>query len=136
MNIYEEIMILSPELDEKGVEDIFRKVNEIITSKGGEVIRREDWGIKKLAYELNRYQKGYYILILFRSLPSVIPDLERMARVTEQVIKIMVVKIKKKRHIDAIMSSIKSEEPASATPTLHEGGDSVEVDRSGGEDVQ
>ncbi|GAB4540159.1 MAG: hypothetical protein Fur0020_09200 [Thermodesulfovibrionia bacterium] len=117
MNIYEEVIILDPTLDEKGVEDILQKVNDIITSNGGEVLKKEDWGVKKLAYELNKYQKGRYILLLFRSIPSIIPELERFARITEQIVKIMVVKIKKKRHITAVMAPINAEEPTTVTST-------------------
>lgn len=120
MNIYEKVMILDPRLDENGVEDILKKVNDIITRNGGEILKREDWGVKKLAYELNKYQKGHYILLLFKSVASAIPELERLAKVTEQIVKIMVVKIKKKRHIEAIISYLKTEESA---VTTHQQGD-------------
>lgn len=126
MNIYEEVMILDPGLDEKGVEDILKKVNDIITRNGGEVLKKEDWGIKKLAYELNKYQKGHYILLLFKSIPSVIPELERLARVTEQIVKIMVVKIKKRRHIETIMASLKTEEQTSDVTTPQVGDSPIE----------
>lgn len=135
MNIYEEVMILDPGLDEKGVEDILKKVNDIITRNGGEVLKKEDWGIKKLAYELNKYQKGHYILLLFKSIPSVIPELERLARVTEQIVKIMVVKIKKRRHIETIMASLKTEEQTSDVTTPQVGDSPIESATLGGKDV-
>jgi len=113
MNIYEEIMILDPGLDDKGVEDTVQKVRDIIIRGGGEILKTESWGIKKLAYELNKREKGYYILFLFKSPPSIISELERHARVTEQIVKIMVVKLQKKKHIEAVMAPLEAEKTAS-----------------------
>lgn len=138
MNLYEKVMILDPGLDEKRVEDIVQNVRDIITRHGGDVLKIEDWGVRKLAYELNKRQKGHYILILFKSPPSVISELERHTKVTEQIVKIMVVKLKKKRHIEAVMASLKpertqSEETAPSTPS--QGETPVELSEVGGKNV-
>ncbi len=138
MNLYEKVMILDPSLDEKGVEDIVQKVKDIITHRGGEILKIENWGIKKLAYELKKRQKGYYVLLLFKSPPSVISELERNAKVTEQIVKIMVFKLKKKRHIEAVMASLQTEEPTTnetMESITQQGETPVELSKGGGEDV-
>jgi len=140
LNIYEKIMILDPGLDEKGVEETIQKVKEIITRGGGEILKTEEWGIKKLAYKLNKREKGYYVLLLFKSPPSVIPDLERHARVTEQIVKIMVVKLQKKREIDAVMASLEAERTATmqSGPSTNQEEITSPAERAveGGTDVQ
>jgi small subunit ribosomal protein S6 len=135
MNLYEKIMILDPGLDEERVEEAVQRVRDIITRGGGEVLKTENWGIRKLAYELNKREKGYYILLLFKSPPSLIPELERHARVTEQIVKIMIIKIHKKRHIEAVMASLETEKTA-GEGTIQQDTTSPETTGGGGEDVQ
>jgi len=134
MNLYEKIMILDPGLDEEKIEEATQKVRDIIIRGGGEILKTENWGIRKLAYELNKREKGYYILLLFKSPPSLIPELERHARVTEEIVKIMIIKIYKKRHIEAIMASLetggaKSEETTMGQQDAVSPGDPVEGER-------
>lgn len=106
MNLYEKIMILDPGLDAKAVEDTVEKVKEKITKQGGEILKSENWGTRKLAYELNKRDKGIYILLLFKSPPSTILELERFCKVTDTVIKFMVVRLQKKKQIEAVMASL------------------------------
>lgn len=110
MNLYEKIMILDPDLDEKTMEETVEKVKGLITRHGGEILKLEHWGKRKLAYELNKRQQGYYILLLFKSSPSTIGEIEKFCKVTDPVIKFMVVKLQKKRHIEAVMSSLTKED--------------------------
>lgn len=106
MNLYEKIMILNPGLDTKAVEETVEKVKEKITKQGGEILKSENWGTRKLAYELNKQDKGIYILLLFKSPPSTILELERFCKVTDTIIKFMVVRLQKKKQIEAVMASL------------------------------
>lgn len=106
MNLYEKIMILNPGLDTKAVEETVEKVKEKITKQGGEILKSENWGTRKLAYVLNKHDKGIYILLLFKSPPSTILELERFCKVTDTIIKFMVVKLQKKKQIEAVMASL------------------------------
>ena len=106
MNLYEKIMILNPGLDTKAVEETVEKVKEKITKQGGEILKSENWGTRKLAYILNKHDKGIYILLLFKSPPSTILELERFCKVTDTIIKFMVVRLQKKKHIEAVMASL------------------------------
>ncbi|MBS1111828.1 MAG: rpsF [Nitrospirae bacterium] len=106
MNLYEKIMILNPGLDTKAVEETVEKVKEKITKQGGEILKSENWGTRKLAYVLNKHDKGIYILLLFKSPPSTILELERFCKVTDTIIKFMVVRLQKKKQIEAVMASL------------------------------
>lgn len=91
MNNYEMIVILKPNLEEDQKSQALQRLYDAIDSNGtlGEV---DDWGIKKLAYEINHLQEGNYVLINFESEPTIIKELERRAQITDQIIKYLVVK--------------------------------------------
>lgn len=105
MNFYENIIILDPNLDDKTIEDAIERVKNMIIKKGGEVLKSENWGHKKLAYGLKKQKKGIYILLLFKAPPSVIAELERFYKLFDPLLKFLVIKLKKKQ-IEAVTSSL------------------------------
>lgn len=125
MDIYEKIVIIDPNIDDTAAEETVGKIKDIIISKGGEILKTENWGRRKLAYILNKHQKGNYILILFKSPPTTILHLERFCKVTDSVIKFMVVKLTKKKQIESVLLSIKEAEKKKQTET-------AEADTEGG----
>jgi small subunit ribosomal protein S6 len=106
MNLYEKIMILDPNLDENGVNDVVERAKEKIIKQGGEILKSENWGSRRLAYQLKKQEKGFYVLLLFKAPPSTILELEHFARVSDAIIKIMVVRIFKKKQVEAVMASV------------------------------
>lgn len=117
MHLYEKIVILDPDLDDSAAEETVGKIKDIIINKGGEILKTENWGRRKLAYELNKRQKGNYVLLLFTSPPATITDLERFCKVTDPVIKFMVVKITKKKQIESVLSSLKATDTEKSSET-------------------
>lgn len=105
MNYYEKIVILDPNLDDGAVEGFIEKIKDVIIKQGGEILKTDNWGRRKLAYELNKQQKGNYTLLLFKSPPSTIAELERLCKVADSIIKFMVVKLTKKKQIEAALPS-------------------------------
>jgi small subunit ribosomal protein S6 len=106
MNLYEKVMILNPGLDSKAVEETVEKIKDKITKQGGEILKSENWGARKLAYELNKHDKGIYVMLLFKSPASTIAELERLCKVTDTIIKFMVVRLQRKKQIEAVMASL------------------------------
>jgi small subunit ribosomal protein S6 len=106
MTLYEEIMILDPNLDENAINEIVENVKDKIIKQGGEILKSENWGSRKLAYQLNKQEKGHYIVLLFKAPPTTIQELERYAMITDAINKIMVIKVVKKKHVDAVMASL------------------------------
>lgn len=97
MNIYENVVILNPSLGEEDVKSAIAKISEIITGSGGEVLKIDNWGKKKLAYELNKQKFGFYILFLFRSPSATIKKIEDYFKVYDPVLKFMVIRLNKKQ---------------------------------------
>lgn len=90
MNKYEMIVILKPNLEEEAKSTILQRMYDTINQNGtlGEV---DDWGIKKLAYEIDKFSEGNYVLVNFEADPSLIKELERRAQIADPIIKYLVV---------------------------------------------
>ena len=91
MNNYETILILNPEM---GADDIDSLVNNIKTliNNNGEVISTESWGLRVLAYPIQKHNKGYYVLMEFKSTPEFIDELNRNYNIEESIMKHIIVK--------------------------------------------
>jgi len=128
MNYYEKIVILDPNLDDAAVEEFNGKIKDVIIKQGGELFKVENWGRRKLAYELNKQQKGNYTLFQFKSPAPTIIEIEKLCKVTDSVLKFMVIKLTKKKQIESILptaadTSVKTDE---AIPAAAEGVQSEE----------
>lgn len=97
MNIYENIVILNPSLTEEEVKSATDKISDLVTSSGGEVLKVDHWGKRKLAYELNKQKLGYYLLFLLKTPPLTIRRIEDYFKVFDPVIKFMVIRLGKKQ---------------------------------------
>ena len=97
MNWYESMVILNPTLNEEEIKSAIEKVSELIKKSGGEVYKADNWGKRKLAYELNKQKMGVYIFFLFKSPSSVIGKIEGYFKVFDPVIKFMAIRLGKKQ---------------------------------------
>ncbi len=95
MNHYETVFILTPVLSDDQVKEAVKKFNDFIASKGGEVIWEEDWGLKKLAYQIQHKKTGFYHLIEFKMNPEDVKALDLAFRRDEKVIRHLIVKLDK-----------------------------------------
>lgn len=117
MNIYENIIIFNAALSDEDIETVASKIKDIITGSGGEILKADNWGRRKLAFEIKKQKKGLYMLLLFRSDPSVVKKLESHYKVTDSVIKFMVVRLGKK----ALAAGVaKTETSSAAAPAAAE----------------
>lgn len=91
MNQYESIIIVNPNLDEAGLKALEEKFTGLI-NENGKLESVENMGKKKLAYEIKKNKEGYYIIFKFESKPEAIAELERIYKITDEVIKFIVVK--------------------------------------------
>lgn len=97
MNIYENIVILNASLTDEEIESSIAKIKNLITNSGGEVLKIDTWGRKKLAYEIKKQKKGFYVLLIYKTPPSTIKKLEEFYKVFDPVIKYMVIKLNMKQ---------------------------------------
>ena len=93
MAFYESVVITRPELTESQVENLTSELIEIITTENGKVQSTENWGLRNLAYKINKNKKGHYFLINIDCNPSAIFEYERQMRINEDIIRFLTIKI-------------------------------------------
>ena len=91
MNKYETVFIINPSVEVAGVNELTQKFSDLINSDG-KVESVEEMGKRKLAYEIKKNSEGIYVLINFEANPALIKELERVYRITDEVIKFIVVR--------------------------------------------
>ena len=91
MNKYESVVIVNPNLEEESVTSLINKFSDLINTDG-KVDSVEELGKKKLAYEIKKQKEAYYLIFKFEANPELISELERNYRITDEVIKFIVVK--------------------------------------------
>lgn len=91
MRQYETIFIINPDLDESQTNDVIEGVKTAIGSGGGKILRVDPWGKKRLAYAVKQHTDGYYVCIVFESSPEFVSQLSGHYRITERIIKHIVV---------------------------------------------
>ncbi len=91
MNKYESVVIINPNVEENALKELIERFQTLINTDG-KVEQVNELGKKKLAYEIKKNKEGYYIVYDFEANPSLIAELERNYRITDEVIKFIVVK--------------------------------------------
>lgn len=89
MNNYETVFILTPDLSAEQTKETVDKFISIITDNGGELVNREEWGMRKLAYPIQAKSTGYYVFVEFKSEPSFIETLEVNYRRDDKVMRFL-----------------------------------------------
>ena len=90
-NKYEAAIVLSVAQGEEATAALKDKFNDLI-EKNGTVVNVDDWGKRRLAYLINDEPEGYYVFFTFESEPSFPTELERIAKITDGVLRVMVTK--------------------------------------------
>ncbi|MDO4567016.1 MAG: 30S ribosomal protein S6 [Oscillospiraceae bacterium] len=90
-NSYETIMVLSTTLDEEATKALIEKFTSLIAANGV-VESVDEWGRRKLAYEINDESEGYYVLVNFKSEPDFVKELTRVYQITDHVLRTIVVR--------------------------------------------
>ena len=87
---YELMLIINPALGEEGIASVVERFKTLI-EKNGTLAEVDEWGTRRLAYEINPINEGYYVLISFNSAPDLPAEVERIANITDGVIRSLVV---------------------------------------------
>ena len=91
MNKYETVFIINPNVEESGVKALIEKFSTLINNDG-KVEKVDELGKRKLAYEIKKFKEGIYVAVSFEANPQLIKELERIYRITDDVIKFIVVR--------------------------------------------
>ena len=95
MNQYETVFILTPVLSDEQMKETVAKFKKTLTDKGAEIVNEETWGLKKMAYPIQKKSTGFYCLVEFKAEPSVVKVLETAFRRDEKIIRFQTVKLDK-----------------------------------------
>jgi small subunit ribosomal protein S6 len=98
---------------EDDVRSFTERYSQLVKTSGGEIIKIEDWGLKRLAYLVKKKERGRYILFDFVGMPALISEMERQFKISEDVMKYLSVKLDHEVDLEAFKSAPKGEaEPA------------------------
>lgn len=92
MNSYELLYIIDNELSDEAKEAVIARISAVVTDNGGTIDEVDKWGTRRLAYPINYKSEGYYVLVNFSAAPSLPTELERVMRITDSIVRFMVVK--------------------------------------------
>ncbi|WP_087973905.1 30S ribosomal protein S6 [Oceanobacillus rekensis] len=92
MRKYEIMYIVRPDIEEEALTALVERFNKILTDNGAEIAKVDEKGKKRLAYEINDYRDGYYILINFSSGDEAINEFDRLAKFSDDIIRHIVIR--------------------------------------------
>jgi len=109
MAFYESIFILRSSLSDEETAAVQEKMKGALEKHGASIIKTENWGKKKLAYEVAHERRGTYTLLQFEAGGNVVSELERMYRLEDSVLKFLTVRIKEKDLQEAAVETVESD---------------------------
>ena len=92
MREYEVMAILDPEADEQKVGGVVDRITQILSERGGEVSNVDRMGRRRLAHEINRRSEGIYVLVVFKSEPEALVELDRALSFADEVIRFKIIR--------------------------------------------
>lgn len=95
MRKYEVMYIIRPNIEDEAKKALVERFNTILTDNGAEITEAKDWGKRRLAYEINDFRDGYYQLIDVNAEPAAVEEFSRLAKISEDIIRHIVVKNEK-----------------------------------------
>ena len=99
---YETVFVLPPDLDDGKTLEIVSRLEGVIDQQGGTLVRREDWGVRKLAYEIKRCSRGHYFLLDYAGPAQAVSELERHIKIIESILRFLTVKKEETVDMEAI----------------------------------
>jgi len=132
--VYESAILINAALDDETIKNLIGRVKETITTNGGEILEIEDWGRKRLAYQVKKSKIGYYTIFRFNSTPDLVPKLERYYQLDESILRYLTITLSKdaleqieidKAHLTQIAEEV--EEIPIATPAPEEDEEETKV---------
>ena len=118
MSLYEHVFIARQDLSIAQAEGLVDHFSKILTDNGGTIVNHEYWGLKTMAYKINKNRKGHYALLRSNSPSIAVQEMERLMRLHDDVMRVMTIKVKiHEEGLSAIMQSkAKGEERAARKP--------------------
>ena len=123
MNCYETLFVVKPTLTEEEIAATITKVKDVLAKENAELLGTNDMGMKKLAYPVQKNNRGYYTVLFYKAEGTVIDELERNLKISEDVIKFLTVKYSNTKEmaqfnklVTAANKNVATETKAAAAP--------------------
>jgi small subunit ribosomal protein S6 len=91
MRKYEIVVILPSEADDKVIGGVTDRISQVLSERGGEVVKVDRWGKRRLAFEINRQPEGFYLIVEFQAEPEAVKELDRVLALADDVLRFKVV---------------------------------------------
>lgn len=128
MREYEAMIISKPDLPEAELTKMATRWESIISTDGGQIIRKDNWGVKKLAYPINKTTRGAYVVYDVASTQANIKELERILKLDENVLRAMVVKLSDNVNVEKRKVEIQRQIEAAAQRAAEAARDRADTD--------
>ncbi|BBO79443.1 30S ribosomal protein S6 [Desulfosarcina ovata] len=114
MKRYETIVILDPDLSKEAESPFFERVNDLIPQYDGFLVETDDWGTRKLAYDIKKKNRGHYVRFDFCGDGALVQEMERFFRIDDRIMKFMTVLLDAEADLDTIKAELAAEKDQAA----------------------
>jgi len=94
---YELMYIVRPTVDEQALAAVNEKIEKFITNGGGQLLKREDWGKRRLAYPIVKFTEGFYSVLQFELPSQAVRELDRSLKLTEEVLRFLITRVEARK---------------------------------------
>lgn len=116
MRNYENLVIVKPTFTAEEIQASIAAIEEVITSNGGEIAATSPMGMRKLAYPINKNERGYYHVVYYTIAPAAIAEIERRFRINEDLLRFVTIKYDTKREVLAFNGLVEKAKKAAEVP--------------------
>ena len=92
MNKYEIMYIVRPNIEDEAQKALVERFNNVLTEQGAEITNVKEWGKRRLAYEINDFRDGQYMLVNVSAKPEAVQEFDRLAKISEDIIRHIVIR--------------------------------------------
>lgn len=110
MRRYETIFIVDPDISEEERTPLFEKITELMPQQNGLLVELDEWGTKKLAYEIKKRIRGYYVRLDYCGTGALVDEIERLFKIDERILKYMTILLEKNVELEKIKEEIATKE--------------------------
>ncbi len=120
MRRYETIVIVDPDIGEEQRAPVFDRIRELVPQKGGLVVEFDEWGARKMAYEVKKKKRGYYLRVDYCGTGDLVNEMERQFRIDDRVLKYMTILLEDDIDMEGIQEKLSQASEAEETPAVSE----------------
>ena len=118
MALYEHVFISRQDISTAQAESLVDHFGNVLKENGGELVGHEYWGLKTMAYKINKNRKGHYVFLKTNSNPEAVHEMERLMRLHEDVMRVLTIKVKQHDTNPSVMLQSKSKNEDRSTKKL------------------